>query len=84
CRCPACTFRGAGRLLAAAEAAAGVSLGGSSPEGAVRLEAAACRGVSPDRPFVTLDGAPQDKLDPRRLGELVTRLRAGHAPMGRA
>ena len=84
CRCPACTFRGAGRLLAAAEGAAATGLGGTSPEGAVRLEAAACRGESPTDAFVTLDGDPQTGLTPKRLGDLVTRLRAGHAPVARA
>jgi formate dehydrogenase subunit gamma len=84
CRCPNCTFRGAGRVLAAAEQAAGTTLGGSSPEGALRLEAAACRGTSPGSVYVTLDGVPQAGATAKSIADLITRLRAGHAPVGRA
>ncbi len=84
CRCPSCTFRGAGRVLAAAEAAASATLGGTSPEGAVRLEAAACHGGSPGAVYVTLDGAVQAEPTAKGIADLLTRLRAGHARAGRA
>jgi NADH:ubiquinone oxidoreductase subunit E len=84
CRCAACTFHGGGRLLAAAEAAAGTTLGGISPEGAVRLATAACRSASPEAAFVTLDGTAQAAPSAKSIGALVTRLRAAHAPVGRA
>ncbi len=84
CRCPGCSFRGAGRVLAALEGALATSLGGSSPEGAVRLEAADCHGASPERVFLTLDGEPQPEVTPENAAELGARLRAAHAPGGRA
>src|SRR3989304_4766594 len=49
CRCPACTFRGAGRVEAALEAALSTRFGQASPEGAVRLESGARHGASPGR-----------------------------------
>ncbi len=84
CRCPSCSFRGAGRMLAALEEALATGLGGTSPEGAVRLEAVDCHGDVPDRVYLTLDGEPQPKVTPQVAAELAARLRASHAPRGHA
>ena len=46
CRCVACTLAGGGKVLAAFEEHLGTSVGGVSPDGAVRLETTDCRGES--------------------------------------
>jgi len=84
CRCPSCTLLGGGRLREALEAAAGTSLPGTSPEGALSLEAIDCHGDSPTDPFVTLDGEAQQGVTPASLAELATSLRAAAARPGRA
>jgi NADH:ubiquinone oxidoreductase subunit E len=84
CRCPNCTFRGAGRVLAALEEALGARMGQPSPDGAIRLEPADCHGQAPDGVYLTLDGVPQTKVTPKSAAQLAARLRASHAPEGRA
>jgi len=84
CRCPACTFRGAGRVIAALEAALATSMGALSPEGAVRLEAVDCHGASPERVLVTLDGEVVHDTAPDALARHATLLRTAHGPAGRA
>ena len=84
CRCPKCAFHGAGRILDALEEVVGAPIGGSSPEGAVRIDTVDCHGDPPDAALVTLDGQPQGRLTPKAAAELASRLRAGHAPRGRA
>jgi len=56
CRCPTCTRLGSGKILAAFEDHLGTTVGGVSPDGAVRLQQADCRGDSVDTPRVTVDG----------------------------
>ena len=84
CRCPACTFRGAGRVVAALEAALSTRFGQASPEGAVRLEAADCHGASPERALVTLDGEVVHDVAPDAVARMASQLRAAHATAGRA
>ena len=84
CRCPACQFRGAGRTLAALEAALSTTLGQSSPEGAVRLEATDCHGAGGDRAFVVLDGERVADPSARAVAATATALRAAHAHAGQA
>jgi NADH-quinone oxidoreductase subunit E len=84
CRCPACTFRGAGRAVAALEAALSTTMGAPSPEGAVRLEPAECHGASPGRALVTLDGEVAHDTTPEALARQAVQLRAAHGPAGRA
>ena len=84
CRCPSCSFRGAGRVAEALEAALGAHVGQPSPDGSVRLEAADCHGSTPGGVYLTLDGAVQTKVDPASATRLATRLRAAAAPTGLA
>jgi NADH:ubiquinone oxidoreductase subunit E len=84
CRCPACSMRGGGRVLAALEVALGTELGGTSPEGAVRLVAVDCQGESAGMPFVTVDGKREERIDADRARQIAERLRAAAVPVGRA
>jgi NADH-quinone oxidoreductase subunit E len=84
CRCPSCQFRGAGRVLAALEQALSTTLGQSSPEGAVRLEAADCHGAGGDRAWVTLDGERVPDASVKAMATSATALRAAHARAGQA
>ena len=84
CRCPACQFRGAGRILTALEAALSTTLGQSSPEGAVRLEPADCHGTAGDRAWVTLDGERVPDASAPSVAATAATLRAAHAQAGQA
>ena len=84
CRCPACQFRGGGRVLVALEAALSTTLGQSSPEGAVRLEAVDCHGAGRDRAWVTLDGERVADASPAAVAASAAALRAAHAQAGQA
>jgi NADH-quinone oxidoreductase subunit E len=84
CRCPACGARGAGRVLAALQDALATEVGGTSPEGAVRLVALDSHGESPAAPLVTLDGERQEGITADSARQLAERLRAAAAPVGRA
>jgi len=84
CRCPACQFRGSGRILAVLEEALSTTLGQTSPEGAVRLDAADCHGAGGAQAWITLDG--ERVLDPSAEGVAAgaAALRAAHAQVGQA
>ncbi|MFI5255119.1 MAG: NAD(P)H-dependent oxidoreductase subunit E [Candidatus Limnocylindrales bacterium] len=84
CRCPACTFRGSGRVVAALETALATRMGAPSPEGAVRLEPGDCHGAAPGTVFVVLDGEFVADVDPQALARQATILRSAHGPEGRA
>ncbi len=84
CRCPACAMRGAGRLQAAAEVALGTTVGGSSPDGAVRLSPADCHGTSHGGAFVTIDGAAQPGIGADALVDILQRFRAEAVPAAQA
>jgi NADH:ubiquinone oxidoreductase subunit E len=83
CRCPQCTMRGGGRILAAFEEALATPVGGLSPDGLVRLVTADCAGASPAAPLVVVDGQPQPAIDPERATAIAAHLRSGHVPAGR-
>jgi NADH-quinone oxidoreductase subunit E len=84
CRCAACTFRGAGRVVAALEAALSTTMGGSSPEGALRLAPGDCHGTAPGGVLVTLDGEVVHDTAPEALARHAAALRSAHAQVGRA
>jgi formate dehydrogenase subunit gamma len=84
CRCPACQFRGSGRIVAALEDALATTLGQSSPEGAVRLEAIDCHGEAGTQPLVLLDGERVADASPAAVVASATALRAAHAEAGHA
>jgi len=83
CRCSACMMRGAGRLLEAFEETLGTDVGGTSPEGAVRLTALPTHEDGADSPLVTVDGKPRAGLTPRKAITLAQQLRAAAAPAAR-
>jgi NADH:ubiquinone oxidoreductase subunit E len=58
CRCATCAALSSGRILAAFREHLGTDVGGVSPDGAVRLEQADCRGTSIGTPRVEVDGQP--------------------------
>ncbi len=80
CRCAACVMQGGGRIREALEEALGTELGGTSPDGRLRLETADCQGES--HPFVTLDGRPQAAMTAEAATRLAAELR-GPVPQGR-
>jgi NADH:ubiquinone oxidoreductase subunit E len=82
CRCPSCSFRGAGRIQAALEEVLGTPIDGVSPDGAVRLVSVDCHGEN--QPLVTLDGEPQKRVTPQSAARLGERLRAAAAKTARA
>lgn len=84
CRCPSCSVLGGGRLREALEAAAGTRLPGTSPEGALSLDAIDCHGDSPTEPYVTLDGVVQKGVTAQSLAKLATNVRAAATRPGRA
>jgi NADH-quinone oxidoreductase subunit E len=84
CRCPSCAIRGGGRIAAALEEALGTDIGGTSPEGAVRLVAVDCQGEAGSEPLVTVDGTVERGVTPERARALAERLRAAAVPAGRA
>ena len=82
CRCPACMMRGAGRLLEAFQGALATDVGGTSPEGAVRLTALPSHGDG-EAPVVMVDGATKTGLTAKSATSLAQRLRASAAPAAR-
>ncbi|MBA2254154.1 MAG: NAD(P)H-dependent oxidoreductase subunit E [Chloroflexi bacterium] len=80
CRCAACVVQGAGRIREALEEALRTELGGTSPDGRVRLDGIDCQGES--HPFVTLDGRLQPDMTAERATALAAELR-GPVPHGR-
>jgi NADH:ubiquinone oxidoreductase subunit E len=76
CRCVACTLAGGGKVLAAFEEHLGTSVGGVSPDGAVRLETTDCRGESAGTPRVIVDGDPLPKASAADAATISAALRA--------
>jgi formate dehydrogenase subunit gamma len=71
CQAEACQARGARAVTAAAEAALGVRLGGTSADGETTLEAVYCLGLCASGPSALVDGRPVGRLDPGDLKRLV-------------
>lgn len=74
CRCARCAMLGGSRLRAAIEQALETELGGTSPDGLIRLTQADCHGVS-DGPFFAVDGEPQPEATAQLLSALEQRSR---------
>ena len=79
CRCAACTMAGGGRVLAAFVEHLGTSVGGVSPDGAVRLEATDCGGDSPGVPRVVVDGQVLPRVNAADAVTIAAALRANVA-----
>ena len=80
CRCANCTLMGGGRLREALEAGLETNIGGVSPDGKVRFEAADCHGESRSRPYLKLNGVAQDDTTPAGASLLARRLRGAGVP----
>ena len=83
CRCAQCTLLGGGRVLAAFREHLATDVGGVSPDGAVRLATADCRGTSPGRAYVEVDGEALPKSSPEDAATIAAALRA-NVPQGEA
>jgi NADH-quinone oxidoreductase subunit E len=76
-----CVLRGANDVLAAAQEAAGVPVGGElSEDGLVTLHEEECLGVCEFAPVVQINVANHDMVTPERARELVAALRDGEMP----
>ncbi len=70
CRAEACQSRGGDRVAAALEASLGVSVGGTTRDGRVTLEAVYCLGLCAIGPNALLDDRPVARLDAARTERL--------------
>ncbi len=76
CQAEACQSRGSRELTKHAEAKLGVSLGETSADGAVTLEAIYCLGLCASGPAALIDGAPMARLNAAAMDGLIERARA--------
>jgi NADH-quinone oxidoreductase subunit E len=81
CRCTSCALLGGGRVLAAFEEHLGTRIGGLSPDGSVRLEAADCGGESRVTPFVRVDDEVLPRISADDAATISAALRA-HVAQG--
>jgi NADH:ubiquinone oxidoreductase subunit E len=81
CRCATCAALGSGRILAAFREHLGTDVGGVSPDGAVRLEQADCRGTSMGVPRVEVDGEVLPRVSVQDAAVIAAALRA-HVAQG--
>ncbi len=63
CRAEACRSMGSDRIVAGFETALGITLGTTSPDGAVTLEPVYCLGLCATAPAAMIDGKPVGRLD---------------------
>jgi NADH:ubiquinone oxidoreductase subunit E len=76
CRCTQCTLLGGGQVLAAFREHLGTDVGGSSPDGAVRLETTDCRGESAGSARVEVDGEVLPRSSAEDAARISVALRA--------
>jgi formate dehydrogenase subunit gamma len=76
CRAEACQAMGARELIHHAERVTGARLGGTSPDGAVTLEAVYCLGNCALSPAVLADGELVGRVDAARFDALLAERRA--------
>lgn len=76
CRSEACHAVGADASIAAAEAALGVPMGGTTVDGAVTLEPVYCLGLCACGPAALVDGEVVGRVDAARAEAIVKGLRA--------
>lgn len=72
CRAEACQASGGDALAARAEARLGISIGETTPDRRVTLEATYCLGLCALAPSAMLDGRLCGRLDEARLNELIS------------
>ncbi len=71
CRAEACQAMGGRKLVAEFEAALGVALGGTTPNGQVTLEAVYCLGNCALSPAVLVDGELYGRVDRARMQTML-------------
>ena len=71
CQAEACQSRGSRALTAHAEKHLGVTLGETTPDGQVTLEAIYCLGLCASGPSGLVDDRPVARLDPARFDKLM-------------
>jgi formate dehydrogenase subunit gamma len=74
CKAEACKSMGSGAIVEAFEAALGQTLGSTSQDGEVTLEAVYCLGLCATAPNAMIDGKPAGRLDPAVVRRLVTEI----------
>jgi bidirectional [NiFe] hydrogenase diaphorase subunit len=79
CLGTACYIKGAPRVVAALEAAAGVRAGGTTPDGRVSVQTARCLGACGLAPAVIFDGHVAGRQTPEAAAARV-REWLGHGP----
>ena len=75
CRAEACQSMGCEGLVAHLAGEHGLSVGETSPDGRVTLEAVYCLGNCALAPAAMVDGEPVGRLDATRIDSLLARLR---------
>ena len=76
CRAEACQARGGDAIVAEAEKKLGVSMGGTTKDGAVTLEPTFCLGLCASGPSAQLDDRQYGRLDSERLDDLIAEARS--------
>jgi formate dehydrogenase subunit gamma len=76
CRAEACQARGADAIAERAEQRLGVSMGETTADRAVTLEAVYCLGLCASGPSAMLDGRVVARLDDKRLDALIAEARS--------
>jgi NADH-quinone oxidoreductase subunit E len=71
----ACALRGAGEVLAAFESELGVSVGGTTADGAITLRKAECLGGCSWAPVVAIDERYRERVSPDDVAEIVSETR---------
>ena len=80
CRAEACQAMGADRLAASLAKAVGIEIGGTTPNGAVSLEAVYCLGNCALAPAAMLDGKLIGRADDRALVQALAVGNVGSPP----
>lgn len=76
CRAEACQAMGVVALAEQVLSEAGIGWGGTTPDGALTIEASYCLGLCACAPAGLLDGEPLGRLDEAALGGVLERVRA--------
>jgi formate dehydrogenase subunit gamma len=80
CRAEACQAMGAEELAVQLEARSGAGFGGTTPDGAVTVEAVYCLGNCACAPSVMIDGRLVGRVTVERLGRIVKAAKASPSP----
>lgn len=76
CQAEACQSMGSDRVRASLETALGITIGQTTPDGRVTLEAVYCLGLCATAPSAMVDGEVHGRLDPISAAALATEARS--------